>query len=94
MQHDPALLFVEVDGHVIEPRVCEVGFAAPQRDQRTIGAVEPIMIALGDLAPIQFGALEGRRVLRVGNLVGVPAVLGELGFAPLGSGAGKVRLGV
>ena len=40
-----------------------------------------------DLAPVQLGSLEGLRVLRVGNVVSVPAVLGELGFAALGGGA-------
>src|SRR5437773_11467069 len=40
------------------------------------------------LRPVELRAAKGRRVLRVGDVGGAPAVRGELGPAPVGGGAG------
>ncbi len=92
--HDPVLVFVVVDDEMVQPGVGQVGLVVPQGDQVAIEPVQPGVFAGADLRPVQLGALEGLRILRVGDVVGVPAVLGELGFASLGGGAGQLRLGV
>src|SRR5437773_9692757 len=43
------------------------------------------------LRPVELRAAKGRRVLRVGDVGGAPAVRGELGPAPVGGGAGVAR---
>ena len=50
----------------------------------SVDAAQPTVLAVVDLVPVELGPFEGRRVLRIGNLVGVPAVLGELALAALG----------
>ena len=91
--HDPALAFVIVDDKVLQPRVGQVGFVAPQRDQVAIDGAKPGVQAGVDLGPIQLGPQKCLRVLRVGNVVSIPAMLGELGLAALGGGAGQLRFG-
>ena len=67
------------------------GFVVPQRNQLLIHPSQLAVLAVVDLVPLQPGAFEGRRVLRVGDLVGVPPVLGELTLAALGGGPGQIR---
>ena len=83
--HDnPPRILVEVDPHGVQPRVRQIRFVVPQRDQLPVGLPQPTVLAVVDLVPVEFGQFEGRGVLRVGNLVGVQAVFGELALAALG----------
>ena len=43
-----------------------------------------------ELGPVQLGAPKGLRVLRIGDLLGVPPVIGEFVFAAFGGGAGQL----
>ena len=90
---DPALLLVVVDGEVCQPRVGHRGLAVPQRDQVAVEAEHAGVLGVGDLGPIQLGAQEGLRVLRVGDLRGVPAVVGELRLASIGGCPGQLGSG-
>ena len=95
VQHDPALLLVVVDAHVVQPRVGEVGLVVPQRDQAAVQLPSRRACSPASTSS-QFSLDRSKRlgVLRVGDLVGVPAVLGELGLAALGGGPGQLRFGV
>ena len=93
-QHDPALSLVVVDGEIPQPGVGEIGFAAPQRDQLPVQLEQPGVLAGAGLVPVQLGALERLWVLRVGNVVGIPAVLGEFRFAAVPGGLSQLGFGV
>ena len=83
-------VLVVVDAHVVQPRVSQVGFVVPQRDQLSVEPPQLTVLAVVDLGPVQLRPFERRRILRIGNLVGVPPVLGELTLAALGGRSGQL----
>ena len=58
--------------------VAQVGLGAAQGDERPVPGEHPRVRLLAQLGPVEHARLAGRRVLRVGHVLGVPAVLGEL----------------
>ena len=52
---------------VLEARVGELGQPAPQRDERPVQREQARVGGLVELAPVELGALERRRILRVGH---------------------------
>ena len=94
VHHDPLPVLVVVDPDIVQPRVGEVGLVVPQHDQLLIDTAQPAVFVGVDLGPVQFRAFKCCRVLRVGDLVGVPSVLGEFALAALGGGPGQIGLGM
>ena len=93
--HDqPSPALVVVDGQVLQPGVGKVGFVVAQRDQLSVDLTQPAVIAVVDLVPVELGPAECLGVLRIGYLVGVPTVCGELRLAALGGGPCDLGLGV
>ena len=88
--HDnPPRILVEVDPHMVQPRIRQVRFVVPQRDQLPVDLPQPTVFGVAGLVPVELGPFEGGEVLRIGNLVGVPAVFGELALAALGGPDGS-----
>ena len=48
------------------------------------------MVRAVEFGPVELRPLEGLWVLRIGDIVGIPSVIGELPLAALGGGAGQL----
>jgi hypothetical protein len=91
---DPPRFLVVFDAQVVQPCIGQVRFVVPQCDQLLVHPPQSAVLTVVDFVPVELGPFEGRWVLRVGNLVGLPTVLGELTLAALGGRHGQVRFRV
>ena len=88
----PAGALVVRDLDQVEPRVGQLRPTPAQLQQPAVEVEHVRVRVVGQLGPVQLGAHERRRVLRVGYVVGGPAVLCELAAGRPRRG-GQLRLG-
>src|SRR6516164_1300213 len=77
LHHEPVLVFVVIHISFAKFAVTQLGNGRTQADE----ALKPLQYQLvwstRHFSPIEFGALESRRVLRVGYLLEIPSEGGE-----------------